>query len=1005
MVCFVHTAQALDPNRAISDYVRDRWDAQQGFPGGPVYAITQTPDGYLWIGTEKGLVRFDGLNFHLFNHTNSAAVPDSPVIDLMTDAEGNLWIRPQSRNLLRYHDGIFQDVMSDLDSAPHSGVTAMCRGTKGEALFAVRGNGTFIYRGGRFEKLPSLAGLSKLIVISMAQTSDGTIWIGTRDSGLFFMIEGQIFPVAKGVPDKKINRLLVGDGRELWVGTDNGVVRLISEEPAKVGGSASLDHIQALSITSDRESNIWLGTARGLWRLNASGISSPEKEDDRGSTEAVNNIFEDREGNLWIGGTRGIERLRDSAFTTYSAAGDSASEDSGTVYQDAEGRTWFAPSTGGLYWQKGGETGTVKQGGLDRDVVYSLTGGKGELWLGRRRGGLTHLRYRGDSVTTETYTQADGLAQNSIYAVYQSRDGAIWAGSLNGGVTEFKDGKFITYTVANGLASNTATSIMEGSDKTMWFGTASGLSALTQGTWKVYGSRDGLPPGRVNCLSEGSSGALWIGTDYGIAVFRSGQIQVPREVPDALHEPVLGVAEDRNGWLWISTSNHVLRVYRDKLLDGAVREADVREFGLADGLRSVEGVRRDRSVVVDPLGRIWFSTYRGFSVIEPTRVADNSAPAIAHVEALTADGNVIDLKGAVRIPGASRRITFSYAGLSLSVPERVRFRYKLDGFDRDWSEPVTTREAVYTNLGPGPYRFRVMASNSAGLWNGLESGVRFEIEPVFWQTWWFRLLGVMAIGLTILFFYRLRLHRVTGQMNMRFEERLAERTHIAQDLHDTLLQGFLSASMQLHVAAELLPTDSPAKPLVSRVLELMRQVIDEGRTALKGLRSSRSDVHDLVRSFSGMPEELALPERVDYRVTVKGSSRLLHPVIREEVYRIGREAVVNAFRHSRASAIEVALAYGPRHLRLLVRDNGCGIDLQVLRSGREGHWGLSGMRERAEEIGAKLNLRSRSDAGTEVELSIPAEIAYELDSSDRRPGWITKLGSRKVKQNGLKPDK
>src|SRR5205085_3211791 len=255
--------------------------------------------------------------------------------------------------------------------------------------------------------------------------------------------------------------------------------------------------------------------------------------------------------------------------------------------------------------------------------------------------------------------------------------------------------------------------------------------------------------------------------------------------------------------------------------------------------------------------------------------ADHSVPAIAHIEAVTADGSVVDQQGAVRIPGARQRITFSYAGLSLAVPERVRFRYKLDGFDQDWSEPIATREAVYTNLSPGAYRFRVIASNSDGLWNGMESMIQFEIEPVFWQTWWFRLACVMVIGLAILFFYRLRLHRLTRQLNMRFEERLAERTRIAQDLHDTLLQGFLSASMQLDVAADHLTSESPAKPLVNRVLELMRQVIEEGRTALKGLRSSSSGSHDLAESFSGIQQELALQERIDYQVTVEGPSRPL----------------------------------------------------------------------------------------------------------------------------------
>src|SRR5581483_3936974 len=275
------------------------------------------------------------------------------------------------------------------------------------------------------------------------------------------------------------------------------------------------------------------------------------------------------------------------------------------------------------------------------------------------------------------------------------------------------------------------------------------------------------------------------------------------------------------------------------------------------------------------------------------------------------------------------------------------------------------------------------------------------IEPVFWQTGWFRLSVLMAIALAILVFYRLRLHHLAKQLNLRFEERLAERTRVAQDLHDTLLQGFLSASMQLHVAADHLPEGSPAKPLVSRVLDLMRQVIEEGRTALKGLRSSDRGIHDLAQSLSDIPQELGLEARIDYRVTVEGHVRPLRPVIRDEVYRIGREAVINAFRHARAGAVEVVLEYEAKQLRVHISDNGRGMDPQVLRTGREGHWGLSGMRERAEEIGAKLRLWSGVGVGTEVELFIPGDIAFESFPSERRR-WFARLIALKTRPKKAK---
>jgi signal transduction histidine kinase len=351
----------------------------------------------------------------------------------------------------------------------------------------------------------------------------------------------------------------------------------------------------------------------------------------------------------------------------------------------------------------------------------------------------------------------------------------------------------------------------------------------------------------------------------------------------------------------------------------------------------------------------------------------------------------------VLIRSSHKRITLEYTGLSLAAPERVRFRYFLDGFDRGWSEPVASREAVYTNLSPGSYRFRLVASNSDGLWNGPETSIVFEVEPALWQAWWFRVGCVLVAGSLMLFLYRLRLRHLTRQLNVRFEERLSERTRIAQELHDTLLQGVLSASMQLHVADDRLPANSPVKPLLTRVLELMGDVIDDGRNTLRGLRSPGQEVRDLAQAFSLIPGELGLQQQIDYRVVVEGHSRPLHPMIRDDVHRIGREALVNSFRHAQATSIRVEIEYGTKQLRVLVHDNGIGIDPQVLHSGREGHWGLSGMRERAERIGARLSVWSNPGNGTEVELSVPASIAFEAKSPGSSSKWLAKLHAGKKK--------
>ena len=1010
LICLVSQAYGLDPNRPLFQYVQQNWNTEAEFPGGAVNAIAQTNDGYLWIGTGKGLFRFDGFQFVQVSFPSLTSASNIRILGLLTDASGNLWVRVQGSDVLRQKNGKFEAVdygagppSSESDAGPPGPqVTAVSKDRNGAVLVSDVINGTFRFGATDTQRVATptmLPGASP--VISMAETSDGRIWLGTLGAGLFLLADSQAAAVNARFPERKINCLLPAGKEDLLVGTDNGLYHWNGKDYRREALPSSLGNLQILSMLRDRDSNLWVGTNRGLVRLNRSGTSFSEEKELRGNG-AINALFEDREGNVWVGGARGLGRIRDTAFVTFSPAMDSRFDNIGPIYVDTEERTWFAPGQGGLYTLQDAriQPSTAVPGG---DVVYSIAGRGNDIWIGRQRGGLTHLEWPHGSETSQTFTEADGLAQNSVYAVLASRDGSVWAGTLSGGVSRFHGGRFTTYTAANGLAGNTVSSILEARDGAIWFATSNGLSSFSKDQWKTYSMRDGLPSASVNCLFEDSEGVLWGGTSSGLATVVSGKVQVP-SLPEVLREPIFGIAEDTKGQFWLTTSHHVLEVSRDKLLAGKAGTSDVREYGSADGLPSSQGINRSRSVITAPDGKIWISVKGGLSVVDPSHQEHSWPPAIAHVESVMVDGTAITPIDSIRVPSAHKRITFSYTALSLAVPERIRFRYLLEPFDRQWSEPGAAREAVYTNLGPGTYHFHLVASNSYGQWNGADSEVGFEVEPALWQTWWFRsTLAALLTGIVVVF-YRLHLHRLTRQLNMRFEERLAERTRIAQELHDTLLQGFLSASMQLHVADDQLPADSPAKPLVNRVLTLMSRVIDEGRNAVRGLRSAPDASHDLGQAFSRVAQELVVHQRVDFRVVVEGLPRVLHPVIRDDVYRIGREALVNAFRHSHAHQIEVEVDYSTSSLRILIRDNGCGIDPEVLRAGREGHWGLPGMHERAEKIGAKLRVWSRAAAGTEVELTVPGHVAFQSPATRRSREWIARLNPWAAAQQAREPE-
>ena len=996
------SAVALDTSRSFPQYIRDRWDAASGFPGGPVYAITQTADGYLWIGAEKGLVRFDGLTFRLFDPGTESGVSRAgrAVLGVVAAPDGSLWARTRGVALFRYRDGAFHDILAEI-GPPESVVSTLLPGPDGAILLATLGRGAVAYRGGHFTSIAVPNELpSSSFVISMAECPNGDVWLGSRDGGLLRLQGGRASRVTKGLPDLKINALLAGSGGEVWIGTDHGVARWNGTEITTSGIPAGLRQTTALSMIRDRESNVWIAAGgNGLLRVSRDGVVRAAAEHGW-SFGYVATVFEDRDGNLWVGTDEGLERWRDPVFTTYSAAQGIPGGGVGPLFADESGRMWFGPSTGGLFSIRDGVVTEVRQAELADDVVYSIHGGNDEVWIGRQRGGVTRLRVRGDTIRADRFTQRQGLAQDNVFAIHRARNGAVWAGTLTSGVSLLEEGRFTTYDTKNGLPSNTIASIRESRDGTLWVGTPNGLSGFARGGWRTLTTRDGLPANDINTLFEDRAGVLWVGTASGIAVLEAGRVKSLNAVPAVLRGSIVGFAEDRRGSLWVNAIDHVLRVDREALLHGVLQDGDVREYGLADGLPGVESVKRDVTVVADSNDRVWVALTRGLAAVDPARADARSLPALTVVQEMTADGASLDLHRPIRIPSSRRRIALTYAGLSLSTPERVRFRYRLDGFDGQWSAPVAERQAVYTNLAPGAYRFRVIASNGDGLWNGTETSLPFDIQAMFWQTASFQLSAVVLSCVAGWSLYRLRVRQVARRLNARFEERLAERTHIAQELHDTLLQGFVSASMQLHVAVDRLPEDSPAKSSLGRVLDLMRTVIDEGRNAVRGLRSTSTAPHELEQAFAGVQQEAGVSDAA-YRVIVEGRPRPLKPIIRDEVYRIGREGLMNAFRHSSAANVEIELEYGPRELAVFVRDDGRGVDAHVIATGSEGHWGITGMRERARRIGGTLRIRSRVAAGTEVELRIPSRVAFEHEAAGRTGAWLARFRkSRDVSSMG-----
>lgn len=969
-------ARAMDPDRALPQYVRDRWERSRGFVAGPVYGITQASDGYLWIAAEQGVVRFDGVRFQLFQALQPTSTTDTAALSVLPHPEGGLWTWLRRAALLRLRNGAFENALNN-PGPPEMRSGLMAKGNDGAFLLADTRLGLQVWRAGRLDTVLAREAMPRPFVTAIAQTPDGEIWLGTHNAGLVRVQNGRAVPVA-GVTPSQINCLVPDRRNGLWIGADDGIFRWDGSRVTRAATTPDAGRARALAILEDRDANVWVGTSEGLVRIDSRGALSFER---RESSSAVTALFEDREGNLWVGDTRGIERWRDAAFASFTPVDPVMAGSMGPVFTDAADRVWFAPAAGGgLYWLRDGRVGDVPA--LRGDVIYSIAGDASGILVGRQRGGMTRVRAQGATFVAETYTDRDGLAQNQVFAVHGARNGDVWAGTIGRGASRLRHGAFTTYTTKDGLASNTVAAVIDTADGAVWFATPNGASVMSPAGWRRYSIADGLPSNDVNTLFEDAARNVWIGTAAGLAVMREGRVHSLPGVPAVLRASVLGLAEDRAGGLWIAAADHVLRVDRDKLLRGTLAAGDVREFGAADGLLETEAIKRHRILTADARGRVWLSTNGGLVRADAGRVAAGIAPALVQVEDVSADGRPVERTPAMTIPPRPERITFGFAALSLSVPDRVRFRYRLDGFDRDWSEPVAERQAAFTNLGPGTYTFRVIASNSEGVWNSAEAALPFTIAPAWWQRGAFWAAAGLLVAGGVWAGYRMRLRQLARQLDLRFEERLAERSRIARDLHDTLLQSFQGALLRFRAVTYMLP-DRPADARASleHAIDQARQAVVEGRDAVQGLRSPALASNDIAVSIATLADTLSTDDGSQrspaFHVNVEGTPRDLPPVVQDEVYRIAGEALRNAFRHAHASRIEVDIRYDQRRFRLRVRDDGRGIAAGAI-DGRtyDGHFGIAGMHERAKLVGGTLSVWSEHDSGTEAELTIPASVAY-----------------------------
>jgi signal transduction histidine kinase len=747
--------------------------------------------------------------------------------------------------------------------------------------------------------------------------------------------------------------------------------------PRGSGGSA----VQRLF--RDRSGALWMTTSGALTRFRDFTTLTDAQSLAIGGVLA---FFEDREGDLWLGtDANGLTVLREQKFSTWTTADGLPGNNVRTVTGDQNGDVWAGTSGNGLSRLHGTEWRNYStRDGLASDTILSLAAARDGSMLIGTPDGLDRLA--GPRATA--FPAEDGLPDDLVRSIHaDASDGSVWIGTRRG-LARWSPGKPIgkmtLWTRMDGLGSDVVGALEadtpapgaspDAIPNAMWIGTLGGLSHYADGHITNYSTRDGLSSNTITALLNDSSHTLWIGTNGGgLNLFRDGHIlRVPLE-GTGLPETISSILEDTRGYLWLGAPSGVYRVNRQQLADlarGAVHHIDVSAYGTADGMRISECSSGHPAAVHTADGTLWFATLKGLSFINPERARDNTLPPPVAIEGVTIDDRAAARATPLRVPAGSTRLAIHYAGLSFVAPSKVRFRYRMEGFDREWIDAGGRRTAYYTNLAPGRYTFRVLAANNDGVWNETGAALSLRVEPHYYQTWWFYILialGLCALGYEL---YRLRVRQVES----RFSAVLAERNRIAREIHDTLAQDIVAIGMQLELVSRLLTSSvDAARTQVDQTRALVKSSLAEARSSIWNLRSHSAEDTQLPARIATAITHAADGTPAKLLFAVHGTYRAAPPNIEDQLLRIAQEAVTNAVRHAEAQHIEVGLNYDVACVRLLIADDGRGFALNkahIDSLAASGHFGLKGMQERAREIGGSMDISSTEAKGTRVSIAV-----------------------------------
>jgi signal transduction histidine kinase/ligand-binding sensor domain-containing protein len=981
----------------------ESWTFKDGAPP-DVACLAQTNDGFLWLcGGPNGLVRFDGTRFEPFSSPFGDKLLSGNLYSLFVAPSGGLWVG------YKYYGFSFLDKGRVTNYASETGSVYGFAQSRDGIVWAGASSGLWRFDHSAWQHVGVERGAPATPVTRVGFDSQGILWAVV---GGFGAPKDLIYLLPGAGRFKTAERKLSAEAFTWDV--DRSVLTEPAASPMSDSGDGSDERPHAYPVLTksiqfvDRNNSLWTSPEDKpvVMRLPRESLHNAFNKVSPGGSETYdvnpfeNAVLVDREGNIWFGDPKGIHRFFYTPLIRQQFPKEASESTDLAVVADDNGAVWISSGIGGgankvdLYFVSGGKAerrvpqviSSFAYRAPDKTFWFS---GEGCLW---------HLVGH-DFVRVELPPEMASQF-NFLQTITGDQQGGVWVSFGRHGLYRLANGIWTSHGGRDDIPKGFMVVEFADSLGRVWFGyTKSQLAVLDGDRVRVFGPSDGLQVGTVLTV-YGRGSEIWIGGEFGLEQFDHGRFHNISAVDDELLHGISGIVETSDGDLWLNGISGIFHIRKEEIsqaLNDSTYRVRGEHFGRRDGLPGVANQLKPLPTAIEGTdGRLWFTLRNGVVWLDPAAYSERQAvPPPISIQSVSADDKSYAPTSRLPLPAHTSSVQISYSAVSLSDPEAIRFRYKLRETDNDWHEVAASSPVTYRNLPPGSYHFNVAASDTNGVWSDKIATAEFTILPAFYQTLWFRSLCAILFLATLAGLYQLRLRQVARVFNVRLEERVAERTRIARDLHDTLLQSFQGLLLHFQTAYALFDTrPADAKEVLGSSIDQTAQAITEGREAVQGLRASTVESNDLAQAITILGEQLAAETdtatSVGLHVEVEGAPRNLHPIVRDEIYRIAGEALRNAFRHAEAQQIEVEFRYDERELRLRVRDDGKGIDAAFLTDeGRTGHFGLDGMRERAKLLGGKLTVWTAALSGTEIEIIIPAARAYA--ASPRRSWFAEKF--------------